>query len=362
MVSFSKIGIESFWVRFLSEVQTAYASQKGVNASDPVWQGLGEGISALQRAASAFPVLSANPANDVRPNWINFAVNELSGFNAYGPGAIGSLSEAVVKTQTIVNLWQSNPKGRALIFFRGQTAFDWSLTPRITRTLGCSHDSENLCGVTEAELNALGQFQGRVASDDGLRKQLTAGADLPPKDSPEWWELMQHYDESGGTRMLDITSSIFCGLYFACAGWTGCVNEKQDGALYFLPSPPGRGEKVKPKRDKNGDLQDFNDEEMTTAASYFNVETAVDTIRFRRARGRNPRLLAQDGYFLWQPRFAEELVVGQHFKFRVPGTAKARILRELYSAGYTAERIVRGKPARIAHGRLTAQLGLPTDA
>ena len=92
---------------------------------------------------------------------------------------------------------------------------------------------------------------------------------------------------------------------------------------------------------------------------YFAVLAHPDTVRFRVSFQRNDRSLSQDGYFLWQPNFHQPLNVGQHFKIRVPGGYKERILSEMYSIGYTARRLVRGSVGDAAHARVCGTLGLP---
>ena len=163
-------------------------------------------------------------------------------------------------------------------------------------------------------------------------------------NSADWWALMQHYH--GGTRFMDITSSIFCALFFACANWDGFIDTKMDGALYLFPNPYWRPAVLQPK--KHGPTDQLH----PTVEKYFDVEKHPTTVRFRESFHRNDRLLAQDGYFLWQPLFDQPLNLGQYFKFRIPASKKIHILGEMYSVGYTAKRLVRGPKGRIAHDRI----------
>lgn len=59
---------------------------------------------------------------------------------------------------------------------------------------------------------------------------------------------MQHYDDNYGTRMIDVTTSLYCALFFASADWDGTVDSSVDGKLYMFPHPPGRGETDFPDR------------------------------------------------------------------------------------------------------------------
>jgi hypothetical protein len=61
-------------------------------------------------------------------------------------------------------------------------------------------------------------------------------------------------------------------------------------------------------------------------------------------------------------RFDRPYNAGQHFKFRVAGWAKKDILRELYSIGYTPERIIRGSKGGAAHKRVCTTIGVVTAA
>jgi hypothetical protein len=163
---------------------------------------------------------------------------------------------------------------------------------------------------------------------------------------------MQHYDEKYGTRMIDVTTSIFSALYFACANWDGTVDESIDGALYLFAGRAWREETA------NAGPYDCEDPLRHSAGDYFNALAHPDSARFREDRGRNDRLIAQDGFFLWQPRFERPLEPGQFFKFRVCRSDKKRILCELYSTGYTARRIVRGNIGETAHKSLCKALDL----
>ena len=168
---------------------------------------------------------------------------------------------------------------------------------------------------------------------------------------------MQHFDPVYGTRMLDVTSSIFCGLFFACAGWDGSVNDKEDGRLYIFPMTTVRGEDQNPftVRGRNCDI---NDKKMDSANSYFDIEAHEDTVRIRTSPFRNNREIAQDGYFIWQPQISDAINPGQYFDFRVARDCKIQILQELYSIDYTAERIIRDNEGQIAQTKVNQAIGV----
>lgn len=141
--------------------------------------------------------------------------------------------------------------------------------------------------------------------------------------------------------MLDVTTSIFCALYFACADWDGAVDESVDGKLYMFPYQPGRGDTPTPDRFRGmGAITGPEDQMQTSLEEYFTVEGSLDFPRFRTAIYRNDRALAQDGYFVWQPMFTSPLKTTQIFPFRVYRNAKREIIAELASIGYTRDRIL----------------------
>ena len=160
-----------------------------------------------------------------------------------------------------------------------------------------------------------------------------------PPDHPGWWSIMQHYDVDHGTRMLDVTSSMHCGLFFACANWDGSVDTSVDGKLYMFPYQPGRGETKSPDMDR-GRVVGSEDQKQLTADEYFTIEGSTDFPRFRVSPARNDRALSQDGFFAWQPNFDQPLQTFQLHPFRIHRDYKKSILSELSAMGYTRDRIL----------------------
>ena len=150
---------------------------------------------------------------------------------------------------------------------------------------------------------------------------------------------MQHYDETYGTRMIDVTSSLYCALFFACVNWDGTIDEGVDGKLYMFPYQPGRGETDSPERHR-GELIGAEDARNRKVDEYFKVEKHLEMPRFRVSPARNDRALSQDGYFVWQPYFDKPLYTLQLFPFRIHRDFKTSIVKELASMGYTQDRIL----------------------
>jgi len=344
--------ITSVLVELVKRVQAEYSTRTGAkykkntNQDAKILNDLGSGISGLHRAAPKFDsACERNPniemAGRVDENWISLSIREIQEFNRNGADYVNSCTEALIKTHGIMNCWFQDPAARGKLFFRGETCYGWNLIPRVGRN-GCRHNPNYPLSVTADELGLLDNFQTAVRADQDFQHFIFEHAQLPENDDASWWSIMQHYDQHHGTRMIDLTSSLYCGLYFACANWDGSIDDSVDGALYLIPDGAWRA---------GTNVNDVN--------QYFSVQAHLDILRFNEGIDRNDRLVAQDSFFIWQPKFDEPMNLGQHFKFRVFREAKENILRELYSIGYTARRIVRGSVGDQAHDQLCNRLGVP---
>lgn len=350
----------------LTSLQGDYAKSTGATLKDQSQDGqllreLGAGLGALHKIshtgkAPLQPIPAGSTGNYV-DNWLNLAIKELNDFNKHGSHYVTSCSEALLKVHGVTNIWHGNPANRKRIYFRGEHHYGYPLVSRLGRNKSAAQ-SNTPTGATNFELQLLSNFQAQVLRDDALRSDVFGAQEPLNKDHPDWWAIMQHFDQSFGTRMLDVTSSIFCALYFACAGWNGDVDVDKDGCLYVFPQLSVRGATPNPNM-INGKLNDTNDRQMNSAQSYFTIEGSLETARFRKTSHRNDREVAQDGYFVWQPKFWEPMQLGQSFTIRVARDSKMDILRELYSIGYTADRIVRGAAGRAAQVNLAKTLSLP---
>lgn len=284
----------------------------------------------------------------VDENWIKLAIAELESFNGEGDNSLSSVSEATWKVHGIMKFWYPDKKP-GKIYFRGQHHSGWGLNSSAQR-IGLKPCDENPMSVSQGEVKELRKFQIEVQTDQALSAEIFPNGNILSLESAEWWSIMQHY--YGKTRLIDVTSSIYCALFFACADWDGSIDDKNDGVVYLIPqTATGRPATASPKY-INGVNHDMQDQLHPLATDYFNVDAHKDTIRFRKSFHRNDRLIAQDGFFLWQPIFDEPLALGQHFKFRIPGKKKVALLHELYLIGYTAQRIIRGSKGVVAHQRI----------
>lgn len=296
-------------------------------------------ISALHdlKRESSSPNVPASEHFQVGTQWIDHSLEEIFHFNAMGDEYICSATEAVFKcngTKRLIDRYDSP------VFFRGEHMFGWDLKSRAGRSLVVDWTSENPHNVTSHELQTLRNFQARCG-DDAVLRRTVFGDDgkLLAADHSGWWSLMQHYDEVNGTRLIDVTTSLYCALYFASANWDGTVDESVDGKLYMFPCQPGRGETESPDR-RAGELIGSEDASHRSALDYFRIEKHLEIPRFRVSPARNDRALSQDGYFVWQPYFDRALTPLQLFPFRVHRDFKRSIVKELAAMGYTRDRIL----------------------
>lgn len=312
-------------------------------------------IDPLHHAKSFFSdenILRGNDSNTSDgmsfEQWQGLITDEIFSLNKFGPDCITSCWEGLLKTQTLAKIFnQESQAFRPL--YRGQVNYDWLLISSFGRKNTITDEmKKNLLEVTELELSGLKKFQKLVKSNELLHTEIFDEKEGLGEDDPSWWSAMQHYNQghgSVGTRMLDVTSSIFVGLYFACADLDGTVNEGADGKLYFWTDVPGRPEAESVDRHR-GTLIDYRDESGKSVMDYYRIEAHPDTPRFREPAYRTPRVLSQYGYFIWQPKYWEPITNGQRFRFRIPGCCKKKILKELIAMGYGADRVVLGALSR----------------
>lgn len=315
----------------------------------PYTPGDGGAIDKLMNAVGALHNLKIEPPSlnvpvsrqfQVNQQWIDSALEEIFNFNAMGDEYICSTVEAVLKCNGIKRLFDGYATP---FFFRGEHVFGWELKSRIGRRLAVDWSIEDPHNVTSAEKKCLAEFQDRCKRDNVLRASVFGDrGDLLDSDHSGWWSLMQHYDETYGTRMIDVTASLYCALFFASANWDGTVDENVDGKLYMFPYQPGRGETDSPERHK-GSLIGAEDARNRSVNEYFKVEKHLEMPRFRVSPARNDRALSQDGYFVWQPYFDRPLHTFQLFPFRVHRDFKLSIVKELAAMGYTQDRILSNK-------------------
>ena len=276
-----------------------------------------------------------SPVPEIPSGWLDIIQHQIFDLNRFGTNVITSCAEALVKCH---GLKRGFDNFNTPMFFRGEHRFGWRLLPKFARTRDVKPN--DVKKITDEEIQSMEDFQNRVLSCPDLKKEIFGERNLLPPSDSAWWSIKQHYDETDGTRMLDLTTSLFCALYFGCADWDGAVDETVDGRLYFFSQQPGRDDNPNPTR-INGVLVNGEDQRQDGWRDYFTIEDGHNVPRFRISQTPNDRVVSQDGYFIWQPDFTKPVAPrGQNYSFRIHREAKKDILAELAAAGYTRKRIL----------------------
>lgn len=282
-------------------------------------------------------------------SWQNLVISDVMRFGENGPDAVGSVSEALLVANALARRWETDP---LQIYYRGEEKYGWRLTSRAHRAIG---EFPGGGGISDREVAELRRFQSEVLKDKQLSAEIFGSA-IPDEDHFTWLAAMQHYDRPFGTRMIDLTSSIFTGLYFACVDWSGNIDSDVDGRLsIFLGARSWRTFAASEdwERLENFDREIVDERPDEVSDAYKGLEYP-SIPRLVRDAGTNSRLMAQDGFFLLP--VSEEPSWGQHFEIRIPGHVKRKIARELWHAGYTPDRIVRGATGRESTVKLRKDL------
>ena len=184
------------------------------------------------------------------------------------------------------------------------------------------------------ELDEIDRFQNDVRRTSVLSKEIRNGAlFLPCRSDPRWLPLMQHYDEEFGTRMLDISSSIFAGLYFASVGWDGEIDTNHDGILYLFMRGTGLTARGYYYDQRSPDF-DVEIDELApkNLKSSFVDWPHPEYFRIYKSSTSSPRELAQDGWFLVRgvlnpkPQFGQGLSLeSRRRQTRTQGLLNSRI-------------------------------------
>jgi len=285
-------------------------------------------------------------------NWSQFANEEL--VYMVGREDINSVSEAYLKTKSLLRALANSISGHKRFLFRGQQNITWTLLPRKGRALNNDPNwtppANHLCDrkltrILKEELESLAIFQSvwdTLQTVDAIDRQKYI-----LNDHPEWWFRMQHYDPDDGTRLLDVTTSLNAALLFACIDWdSGAIDDQIDGVIYFLVEG------------NNCNVEDFLIHQLPKTANGLFSEYP-DAPRFILNPPHNERSKAQSGAFLWWPKFWEEPPYADPHYLRVPKEVKKEIVTDLLSMGFGPKEAVRGIKGLENERALRKQLGLP---
>jgi hypothetical protein len=323
-----------------------------------------DALGSLLEILDALPLPPVNNHGIPATSWEDTMLDEYSKLNEYGVSYITRISDCIVKTQALVNLYQKDNRKRAL--FRGQHNSSWSIRSSLGRKVGVCRKPKDRTQTSRFEISCLKKWQKKVRRDKVLKQEVFGNQKIFHNKDVRWWALKQHFDDcviTGGTRMIDFTSNPLCGLYFACVNWDGTIDLDNDGVLYFLTSKAGRLFGTKDKVEMM-DENYMDDVPGDSAYNYFSIKGDLETPRTLFQDDASDRQLAQDGYFIFHPEFEKPITnwaaeqAGQSFCFIIPKEKKEFILKELYTIGYTPQKIIRGHKGELAHARLIDQLGI----
>jgi len=266
-------------------------------------------------------------------NLINKAISEI-----YSPYGISSVGEAL-----IISKEYFKTRSTRAAFFRGQSNIEWPLLSSMGRFMvEKGIHLQDTSNVTRGELNGLRIFQhswnkGEIEANDLDIERSKGYSD----DNAVWWVLMQHYRRDFDlTRLLDITSSVFTGLYFASKEKI-IEGDHKDGVLYLIADTDNL------RRHYVGAHEDWEELETDNIESFFD-SNGIEVSRLLMTQHENERLKTQMGAFIWWPKINEP---HRGFPYlRIPASKKGNIRIELASYGINEDYIYKQKrnyPARI---------------
>ncbi|MDT7829322.1 FRG domain-containing protein [Pricia sp. S334] len=194
------------------------------------------------------------------------------------------------------------------IWFRGQSDFDWKLSPGLMRL---------------SEAPSEGTLLTRFKQSAGMLINAS------PKDDFDWLFLMQHYGVP--TRLLDWTESPLTALYFAVIGEE---NDDKDAALWSL-KPTELNKIANISTNEKNFIPSFDDDELKMysveklSSNPRNKLAPIATIATRNS----PRIQAQLGVFTihhLDNKAVEEFCSNEEVcKYKVPADSRQNIRKEL---------------------------------
>lgn len=276
--------------------------------------------------------------------WIRSVAEDMAAtLGRGGSGSIVSIAEALLVVNSLGHI-----HGADKIYYRGEHRYGHELKSRAHRILDAENGGkiESTEGITNREIEELRRFQDQVKTDPSLISEPNFQNFLPQDNSPEWLPIMQHYDDEFGTRLLDISSSIFSGLHFACIDWDGNIDFETDGILYVFLGH-GRHYLTEPTGTRNDSYSEFVPDHIEDS---FKGWRCPDYLHHYASAQSSLREIAQDGHFFVQSDLSLPFTIGAkgQFKICIPHWAKPRLIQELWFAGFTPEKMIRGSKGAIA--------------
>lgn len=230
----------------------------------------------------------------------------------------GSSNQEITSVESLIDtLEKISVSNGGNLWFRGQSAFDWDLSPGFFRLSG---------KVSESTL--LMRFKQTAA-------QLVSNI---PKESFDWMFLMQHYGLP--TRLLDWSESPLIALYFAVENK---LSHDKDGSLWILD--PTKLNTISRIQSKNEDhfIPSFEDEVLKNytmeSVRSGNQHIFLSPVAIIATRN-NPRIQAQLGVFTVHHNSSETIEKGEgeknhYIKIKIPAKRKEHIKKQLSMLGYS---------------------------
>lgn len=223
-------------------------------------------------------------------------------------------------------------------YFRGEPReYDRPFLPSIWRSGHAYTDQTPIApdtSFTHGELAALHQCQSDIVSgalaDVVFTKyfeDLAAQIDLANVDIFNWLALAQHYnqDQRYPTRLVDITTDPFVGLYFAAMS-----GSDQPGFVFVFESNFNDLEVAGKISSQGHTFLDVLKIDGADGLPYHPQETTLNLLR---PPFPNARLKAQSGSFIWNRGIANNYFTGG-FPFEIPPDKKPAIVEALNQRGY----------------------------
>jgi hypothetical protein len=206
---------------------------------------------------------------------------------------------------------------REVLWFRGHSRSDWSLTPSLARNIN------NLPKETEL-IKRFIQLAVPHLTDD------------VPKNDWEWIFLMQHHRVP--TRLLDWSESPLAALWFAVCS-TNTDETQSDGAFWCL-SPLQLNKEARFRGRYETELPGFNNDDILDSYLPDRQDTGAAQHPVAATGARNSRrMAAQLGNFTISDRGSgpiEDIGEKQHiWRFIIPSGKKAQLGKELKLLGIT---------------------------
>jgi len=256
---------------------------------------------------------------------------DLENINKKGFQIASSVSEVLYKVNSIMTVKNLDP---IKIYFRGQDNQNNYLNSSLSRKKYSKEDMEffeESKYLRKIEVTQLKEFIDGVRKNNGRFKNhrnqiLNQYTTLPEIDSSHWWAIKQHYD--GGTRLIDVTTSVLVALYFCCAKFNTenieIAEPESHGKLFMIQADDTLG-----TFDRKTYIEFFDQSKKEKPIIY------ESTLPYARPS-------KQKSFFMIDYNLEEKYPVHNGFTILIDKEAKIKILKELDVRGINRHTIEEG--------------------